>query len=135
MTTTFDPIREAEELREQLGSDRRRLIIFFGAGTSQAVGIDGVVQITASVRSKLTGTLKAHYDRVLADAGAGAHVENVLNRVRLCREMIGSSKIAEAGGFKGDEAEKLDRAVCQAIYERVSVIPAKGYQLHAEFAA
>lgn len=135
MTTTFDPVREAEELREQLGSDRRRLLVFFGAGTSQAVGIDGVFQLTKNVASDLKGADRTHYDRILAQAGAGAHVEHVLNRVRLCREMIGSSTTAEADGIKGDEAVSLDRAICAAIYNRVRVDPPKGYQLHAEFAA
>lgn len=135
MTTTFDPVREAEELREQLGSDRRRLLVFFGAGTSQAVGIDGVAQLTKNVACDLRGADRAHYDRILSQAGAGAHVEHVLNRVRLCREMIGSSPTAEADGIKSDEAVSLDRAICAAIYNRVRVDPPKGYQLHAEFAA
>ena len=135
MATTFDPVREAEELREQLGSDRRRLIVFFGAGTSQAVGIDGVVQLTGNVGKSLGAPFDKQYARILGEAGAGAHIEHVLNRVRLCREMIGASTTAEAGGFKGEEAEKLDRAICQQIYKRVADKPAKGYQLHAEFAA
>ncbi|MBR1231694.1 SIR2 family protein [Bradyrhizobium sp. AUGA SZCCT0182] len=135
MTTTFDPVREAEELREQLGSDRRRLLVFFGAGTSQAVGIDGVVQLTKNVASDLTGDQRAHYDRLLSQSGTGAHVEHVLNRVRLCREMIGDSKTVEADGIKGEDATKLDRAICSAIYNRVKVDPPKGFQLHAEFAA
>lgn len=135
MTTAFDPVREAEELREQLGSDRRRLIVFFGAGSSQAVGIDGVIQLTQNVGKNLAAPFDTQYARVLAEIGAGKHIEHVLNRVRLCREMVGTSTTAEAGGFKGDEAEKLDRAICREIYNRVSVKPAKGYQLHAEFAA
>ncbi len=135
MTTTFDPVREAEELREQLGSDRRRLLVFFGAGTSQAVGIDGVVQLTKNVASDLKGDQRAHYDRLLSQSGTGAHVEHVLNRVRLCREMIGDSKTVEADGIKGEDATKLDRAICSAIYNRVKVDPPKGFQLHAEFAA
>ena len=135
MTTTFDPVREAEELREQLGSDRRRLLVFFGAGTSQAVGIDGVVQLTKNVASDLKGDQRAHYDRLLSQSGTGAHVEHVLNRVRLCREMIGDSKTVEADGIKGEDATKLDRAICSAIYDRVKVDPPKGFQLHAEFAA
>lgn len=135
MTTSFDPVREAEELREQLGSDRRRLITFFGAGTSQAAGIDGVVQLTRNIGSSLAAPFDKQYARVLTEAGAGAHIEDVLNRVRLCREMIGASTTAEAGGFKGDEAEKLDRAICREVYNRVSAKPPKGYKLHAEFAS
>ena len=81
MATTFDPVREAEELREQLGSDRRRLIVFFGAGTSQAVGIDGVVQLTKNVASDLKGEQRVHYDRILSQSGSGAHVEHVLSPI------------------------------------------------------
>ncbi|MGY4157872.1 hypothetical protein ACVINW_003714 [Bradyrhizobium sp. USDA 4461] len=133
--TTFDPLREAEELREQLASDRRRLVVFFGAGTSQAVGLDGVVQLTSNVRNQLDSRMQPEYDRVLSEVGAGAHIEHVLNRVRLCREMIGDSKTATAGGFTGSLATELDRAICKAIYQRICVDPAKGFQLHAEFAA
>jgi len=135
VSTTFDPLREAEELREQLASDRRRLIVFFGAGTSQAVGLDGVVQLTSNVRAQLEPALQPEYDRILAEVGAGAHIEHVLNRVRLCREMIGDSKTASAGGFTGAAATELDRAICKAIYQRICVDPPKGFQLHAEFAA
>lgn len=135
MTVRHDAIREAEELREQLGSDRRRLVVFFGAGTSQAVGIDGAEQITSNVRTDLTDAQRAHYDRLLAQAGVGTNVEQILDRIRLCREMIGDSSTAEADGLKGTEARDLDRAICQAIYRRVKVDPPKGLILHAEFAA
>src|SRR5882672_7321852 len=135
MTTTHDPLREAEELREQLGSDRRRLLVFFGAGTSQAAGIDGTLQLTNNVRADLSAPQQAHYDRFLVQAGSGANLERALDRVRLCREMIGENKTAEADGLKGTEAEELDRAICRAIYRRVKIDPPKGLQLHAEFAA
>jgi hypothetical protein len=135
MTVTHDPVREAEELREQLGSDRRRLLIFFGAGTSQAVGIDGAVQLTKNIESDLPDPHKARYARLLTQAGPGANLEHVLDRVRLCREMIGASASIEADGLKGTEAAELDRAICNAIYARVKIDPPKGFQLHAEFAA
>ena len=72
MTTTRDPVREAEELREQLCSDRRRVLIFIGADTSQAVGIDGAVQLTANIRSDLAPRRMAHYDRFSKTTSAGA---------------------------------------------------------------
>ena len=133
MTAIHDPVREAEELREQLGSDRRRLVVFFGAGTSQAVGIDGAAQLTNHVRDALPAPQQAHYDRFLKSANA--NLEHVLNRVRLCRELIGDSKTDEADGLKGTEAEELDRAICSAIYNRVKIDPPRGFRLHAEFAA
>lgn len=135
MTTTFDPVREAEELREQLGSDKRRLIVFFGAGTSQAVGIDGIVQLTANVASDLTPDQKKAYEQIQKQVGTGANVETILDRVRLCRELIGDSATNVVEGLKGTQAAELDRAICRAIYKRVKVDPPKGLKLHADFAA
>ena len=135
MALTFDPLREAEELREQLGSDKRRLILFFGAGTSQAVGIDSVTSLTKNVRPELAATQQTQYDKILATAGAGSHIEHVLNHVRLCRELIGGSTTASAGGFAGNEAAEMDRAICREIYKRVKIDPPKGFGTHANFAA
>jgi SIR2-like domain len=134
MSLTFDPLREAEELREQLGSDKRRLILFFGAGTSQAVGIDSVLSLTTNVRPELNAAQKAHFDRILA-ARAGSHIEHVLNHVRLCRELIDSGATKSAGGFDGDDARDMDRAICRAIYKRVKVDPPGGFGIHANVAA
>jgi hypothetical protein len=135
MSDTFNPLREAEELREQLGSDKRRLIVFLGAGASQAVGIDGVAQLTAHVRADLGTSNQNHYDRLLNEAGTPATVEGVLDRVRLCREMIGEDLERTAGGLKGKEAVELDRAICSSIYQRVKIQPPKGLKVHADFAA
>lgn len=133
MAHTFDPVREAEEFREQLGSDKRRLMFFFGAGTSQAVGLDGIVQLTANISGDLTGTNKAHYDR-LRGALKNANVESILSNIRLHREIIAQGETA-SGGFKGDEAGDLDRAICAAIYKRVTITPPKGFNCHADFAS
>jgi len=131
MTHSFDPVREAEEFREQLGSDRRRLMFFFGAGTSQAVGLEGIVQLTKSISAELKGNDKGHYDRLLKKEGA--NVETILSTVRLYREIIDGGE-ETAGGFKGKEAEDLDRAICAAIYRKVTITPPKGFSFHAEFA-
>jgi len=134
MGTTFDPLSEAKEIREQLGSDRRRLILLCGAGTSQAVGIDGIAELSAHVKAVLSGTQQEHYDRIVAELGTDS-VEVVLGRLRLCGELVGSSTTAEVNGFVGQEAVEMDRAVCRAIYNLVSIDPPKGLKAHAEFAA
>jgi hypothetical protein len=130
-----DPLREAHEFRDQVGSEGRRLAFFFGAGTSQAVGIDSITALTRKVEASLTGSQKAHYTRLLTDAGTPGTVENVLDAVRLCREMIGDSASREANGFKGTEAADIDRAICRSIYQAVSKDPPKGLATHAAFAA
>jgi len=135
MAMSFDPVREAEELREQLASDKRRLLFFFGAGTSQAVGLDGIIQLTKNVRNDLSEKSRADYDRILAQAGNGAHVEHVLNRVRLCRELLGNDDKAIVDDLTLGSARELDRSICRAIYGRVRADPPKGYSTHSQFAA
>lgn len=134
MALAFDPLREAEELREQLGSDKRRLILFLGAGTSQAVGIDSISSLTKNVRPELTASQQTQFDKILA-VHSGSHIEHVLNHVRLCRELIEASATKSADGFSGSEAAEMDRAICRAIYKRVKIDPPKGFGTHANFAA
>jgi hypothetical protein len=123
MSITFDPHHEAEELREQLGSDKRRLLLFFGAGVSQAAGIDGIADLTIHVRADLNSTQQRQYDRILSESGSSGHVERVLDKVRLCRELIGHNPTATADGFTGSEAIEMDRAICRAIYVRAKIDP------------
>lgn len=134
MAISFDPVREAEELRDQLASDKRRLLFLFGAGTSQAVGFDGIAQLTANIPADLDDRERSDFSRILSQSGPGAHVEHVLNRVRLYRELIGIENV-EIDGLNKDSAQALDRAICRAIYARVSREPPKGFETHGEFAA
>lgn len=83
--TEFNPLREANELRSQLASEKRRLAFMFGAGTSQSVGLDGLVGLTTAVESDLKGEDCAAYQRVLKLDDPG-NLQTVLNRLRLCRE-------------------------------------------------
>lgn len=120
----WDPARAASELREQLTSPRRRLGLFLGAGTSMALGFPGVEQLTQDVGASLNGKAREHYDYFL-EQGA-KNVEDVLSQVRLCRELIGESAIQPVSGLDLAATIELDRAICAAIYERVSGTPPKG---------
>ena len=129
----FDPTREATELRNQLSSDKRRLAFFFGAGTSQAVGIPGLVSLGKLVTEDLTPEHAAHYQRLLLRDKDGT-LETVLNRVRLCREMLGTDETSEVEGLSASEAASLDRAICRAIRNHVAVNPPQGLRTHYTFA-
>lgn len=59
-----DPLREAHEFTDQVGSEGRHLVFFFGAGTSQAAGIDGIARLTEKAGASLAGDQKKHYDRL-----------------------------------------------------------------------
>jgi NAD-dependent SIR2 family protein deacetylase len=43
---SHDPLRSAQEIRESLASEKRRLTFFLGAGTSMAVGFPGIDSLT-----------------------------------------------------------------------------------------
>jgi hypothetical protein len=118
----FDAAREAAELRNQLSSDKRRLAFFFGAGTSQAAGVPGLVPLTELVAGGLSVKQREHFSRLLTEDNGG-NLETVLNRVRLCREMIGDHKTRQVDGLTGDEAADLDKSICQAIRKHVGATP------------
>lgn len=132
---TYDPLREASEIREQLASDKRRLAFFFGAGTSMAVGLPSIDDLTTQVSKLLQKPFKTQFENIKAKLQENSNVENVLDHIRTCRELIGDSEEREYDGLKGAKAAKdLDNAVCQAISEVVRGNPAKGLGPHLIFA-
>lgn len=129
----FDPFREATELRNQLSSDKRRLAFLFGAGTSQAVGIPGLFALTKAVADALPSGDRIDFDRLLAQDSDG-NLETVLNRVRLCREMLGENSTHDVEGLSSATAASLDRAICHAIRSHVAGPAPKGLKAHFVFA-
>lgn len=115
--TTHDPLREAFQIREQLAPAERRLAFFFGAGTSMAVGMPGITTLTEQVGEKLQEPHKSHYKKVIADLPMEKpNVENVLDHIRICRELFAGSEEREYGCLTGaTTAKELDSQVCQAI--------------------
>ena len=129
----FDPVREAAELRNQLSSDKRRLSFLFGAGTSLSVGIQGLEKLTESVYTDLEGKDAERYNSFRQES-ASANLESILNRVRLCREILSSSKEAQVYDMNLVEAESLDRAICVSLRRHVGVDPPSGLGNHFVFA-
>ncbi len=135
MSINHDPFRAARELREQLASDERRLGFFFGAGTSMAVGLPGIIALTNQVESQLNALQKTQFAAVRSELPSGANVEAILDRIRLYRELIGADATRTFAKIKGpDQARELDAAICQAISKIVSVAPPKGLDVHMVFA-
>jgi len=120
MAATHDVFRAADELRAQLASNERRLSFFFGAGTSMSVGLPGIQQLTEQVTKQLDAKLQEQFSAIGADLPPGANVEQVLDRIRLYREVIGKQPEREFCKIKGPkEARDLDTAICRAISESV----------------
>jgi hypothetical protein len=118
---THDVFRAADELRAQLASNERRLSFLFGAGSSMAVGLPGIQQLTAQVAKELNGEKQQEqFKAISADLSAGANVEQILDRVRLYREVIGGQPTREFCKITGPvEARELDMAICRAISSSV----------------
>ncbi|MDD5618327.1 MAG: hypothetical protein PHG69_04470, partial [Candidatus Omnitrophica bacterium] len=110
----YDPYREALEIREQLASEKRKLAFFFGAGTSMAAGLPGIKELTAKVANELKDNFKKQFEKIKKEISVDANVEDILDRIRIYRELIADSTTAEHAGIKGKEAAKnLDAAICQ----------------------
>jgi len=131
----YDPLRAAFEIREQLVSEKRRIAFFFGAGTSMAVGIPGIEELTARVSERIETPFDEPWDRIKSELSKDADIEAILNRVRIYRELIGDSEDIEYNGINGAKAAKaLDSAICHAICDIIGDKPPKGLESHYKFA-
>ncbi len=139
----YDPARERSELREQLASDKRRIAFLLGAGTSMAVGMPGMAQLTQRLPQELSPPWLAIYSDLLQRLGPDANIEAALTRIRLCREIVSpmtpdsldSGRICAAHGDPGMSATDtalacphacpLDRQICRSIAKILSEPPPK----------
>jgi len=131
---THDPLRAASELREQLASDKRRMAFFLGAGTSMAVGVPGIIELTAKVEEQLPKERKDEFLKVKAAIKGSPNVEDILNRVRLCRELLDMGTGQEMDGLSAEASKVLDVAICGAISKIVRANPPGGMRPHVTFA-
>ena len=112
-------IREMRELKTHL-SYSKNIGFFFGAGSSCALGIPNVEQLTTGIESKLTGDFLNHFGLVKTDlqtiiTDRNVNIEDILNQIRRIRELTAeTTKIYE--GVSGENAKALDKEICKTIY-------------------
>ncbi|MEH6770040.1 SIR2 family protein [Maribacter arcticus] len=112
-------IREIRELKTHL-SYSKNIGFFFGAGTSCALGIPNVEQLTSGIEAKLTDDFLANFKLVKTDletiiTDRKVNIEDILNQIRRIRELTGeTSKVYE--GVSGENAKLLDKEICTIIY-------------------
>jgi hypothetical protein len=113
-------IREIRELKTHL-SYSKNIGFFFGAGTSCALGIPNVEQLTAGIEAKLTGDFLANFKLVKTDletiiTDRKVNIEDILNQIRRIRELTGeTAKVYE--GVSGENSKLLDKEICTIIYD------------------
>ena len=116
-------IREIRELKTHL-SYSKNIGFFFGAGTSCALGIPNVEQLTTGIEAKLTDDFLTNFKLVKTDletiiTSRKVNIEDILNQIRRIRELTGeTSKIYE--GVSGENAKLLDKEICTIIYDIIA---------------
>ena len=114
---TYDPIREISEIREQL-SYTKRIGFLFGAGTSKAIGLSDIADLTLLIHEKLSAEEKKYY-RIIKDSLPEElkHIEGILNQARLIRKITDDSKDKSFDSINGENAKNLDKKICDGIYD------------------
>ena len=117
-------IKEIRELQNQL-SYSKNIGFFFGAGTSTALGIPNIAQLTTKVEDALENGEKGHFIKVKEDLKStldkdDINIEDILNHIRRIREITGEKKDKEYLEIDGESAKKLDIEICKNIYKILS---------------
>lgn len=116
-------IREIKELKTQL-SYSKNIGFFFGAGTSCALKIPNVEQLTTGIESELKGDFKTNFELVKKDLESDittrkVNIEDILNQIRRIREITGDSKKSYVS-VSGENAKLLDKEICIIIYDIIA---------------
>lgn len=117
-------IREIQELKNQL-SYSKNVGFFFGAGTSTALGIPNIEQLTKGVEELLKDDYLNNFSIVKKDLessfkGKTINIEDILNQVRRIREITSEKKDKKYLEINGESAKKLDVDICNKIHHILS---------------
>lgn len=115
--------REIKELKTHLAYSKN-VGFFFGAGTSCAINIPNVEQLTNSIDAELTGDFKTNFDLIKNDVATSvaprtANIEDILNHIRRIRELTAEAAGKSYVGVSGEAAKKLDKEICTKIYNLI----------------
>lgn len=108
--------REIQELKNYLAYSKN-IGFFFGAGTSCALGIPNIEQLTNDIESKLSGDSKTNFAKIKKDLSDKATIEDILNHIRRIRELTNESADKKYIEVSGEAAKKLDKEICTKIYD------------------
>ena len=117
-------IREVRELKTHL-SYSKNVGFFFGAGTSCALKIPNVEQLTTGITAKLTGDFLANFKILITDLETAitdrkVNIEDILNHIRRIREITGEKDNKKYEGVTGKSAKLLDKEICTIIYDIIA---------------
>jgi len=120
----IDVLREIRELKNYL-SYSKNIGFFFGAGTSCALGIPDIVQLTSEVKSNLKDGAVKTFEIINEDLktmihGRDVNIEDILNQIRRIRELTKESETKTYLDVCGSDAKTADDEICKAIYQIIT---------------
>ncbi len=120
----IDVLREIRELKTHL-SYSKNIGFFFGAGTSCALGIPDISQLTCEVEATLKDCAAKTFGIIKDDLkmliqGRDVNIEDILNQLRRIRELTKESESKAYQGVCGKDAAALDGEICKAIYQIIT---------------
>jgi hypothetical protein len=117
-----DVIREVREIKTKV-SYGKRIGFFFGAGTSCALGVPNIFQLTSDIATLLDDKEKSFFEKIQSDIRVQDEkevtIEDVLNHIRLIRYITKESSEKAYLDINGEEAKELDNNICKAIYKKI----------------
>lgn len=119
---TFDLIREIREIKTQLAYSKS-LGLFFGAGTSCALNVPNISNLTLKVHDKINEANKIIFNSISKDLKTQIEnptIENILNRVRQIRAITDENEEKKYLEIDGKIAREFDISVCKTIYKIIS---------------
>ena len=114
-------LKEIRELKSQL-SYAKNLGFFMGAGTSCALGLPNISQLTVQVEKSLNVELLEFFNIIKADLSKPAEtisIEDILNQIRRIREITEERADRDFLGVTGVNARDLDVEICKSIYNLI----------------
>ncbi len=120
----IDVLREIRELKNHL-SYSKNIGFFFGAGTSCALGIPDIAQLTREVEvtlkddmAKIFGIIKNDLETLIQ--GRDVNIEDILNQLRRIRDLTKESETKIYQGVCGKDAATVDGEICKTIYQIIT---------------
>jgi hypothetical protein len=111
-----DLVKEINEIRNQV-SYSKRIGFLLGAGTSKSVGISDIGALTSNIDENLK-LQKTEFDKLkFDDDHKPKNIEDILNQVRLIRQITEDKSSKNFEGITGEDSKKLDQEICNTIYD------------------
>ena len=120
----FNLVREIRELKNQL-SYSKRYGFFFGAGTSCALGVPNIANLTTLVEDGIAEDSRLKFNKIKEDIQTTypektINIEDILSHLRQIRSITGGKEDKSYLEISGKAATELDNEICKKIYVIIS---------------